>query len=163
MKLFFCPRCRRPFEFLQVCPHCGVTTNAAAHTYVERLLETVLSDETSRAGMVVDVLTKWLHEPRAIVPLTMLLEGRSDPYPLVMGARGLGWLRDAAAVPALAKLLLNEDQPYVARVAVAEALGRIGGEESIMVLEKARRSPRSSVAEASDAALERLANAEQEI
>ncbi len=160
MNLFFCPQCRRPFASVQICPDCSVTTDAVADTYVERLLETVLSNETSRAGMAVDVLTKWLHEPRAILPLTLLLERKNDPYSLVIGARGLGWLGDAAAVPVLAKFLLNESQPYVARVAAAEALGRIGGEESIQVLEQAAGSPRPSVAEA---ALESLHKIEQEI
>ena len=131
-----------------------------ANTYVEKLLETVLSKETGRAGMAVDVLTKWLHEPRAFVPLTMLLEQDCDPYPLVIGARGLGWLGDAKAIPALAKLVLNDSQPYVARVAAAEALGRIGGEESVQALDQAVQSPRPSVAEA---ALESLREIKQEI
>jgi HEAT repeat protein len=161
--LFFCPQCRRPFEAIQICPACNLTTDTAADTYVEKLLEAVLSKETSRAGMAVDVLTKWLHEPRAFLLLTMLLERTGDPYPLVIGARGLGWLGNKAAVPALAKLLLNESQPYVARVAAAEALSRIGGEESIEVLSRARQSPRSSVAEACDQALQKLLFAEQEI
>lgn len=112
--------------------------------------------------MAVDVLTKWLHEPRAIVPLTMLVEHKSDPYPLVVGARGLGWLGNPAAVLALGKLLLNESQPYVARVAAAEALGRIGGKDARQLLEQARKSPRSSVAEASNRALERTQEAEQD-
>jgi HEAT repeat protein len=129
---------------------------------MEKLLETVLSRDTSRAGMAVDVLTRWFHEPRAIVPLTMLLERGADPYPLVIGARGLGRLGDAEAVPALAKLLLNEDQPYVARVAAAEALGQIGGKDSLHVLEQAKKSPRSSVAEASARALEKLREVEQD-
>jgi len=140
-----------------------VTANAEAESYVERLLETVLSKETSRAGMAVDVLTKLLHDPRAIVPLTMLLERTGDPYPLVIGARGLGWLGDKTAVPVLAKLLLNENQPYVARVAAAEALRRIGGEESIQALKAVKRSRRSSVAKAATQALESLREAEQEI
>lgn len=160
MNLFFCPNCRRPFESLQVCPDCNLATDAATITYIERLLETVLSKETSRAGMAVDVLTQWLHEPRAVVPLTMLLERKNDPYPLVIGARGLGWLGDAVAVPALAKILLNESQPYVARVAAAKTLGRIGGEESIQALNQAVQSSRPSV---SDAALESLREIKQEI
>lgn len=160
MNLLFCPRCRQPFASVQICPDCNLTTDAVANTYVERLLETVLSNETSRAGMAVDVLTQWLHEPRAILPLTMLLERKNDPYPLVIGARGLGWLGDAAAIPALTKLLLNESQPYVARVAAAEALGKIGGDESRRVLEQAVGSPRPSVAEA---ALESLREIKQEI
>ena len=163
MNLFFCPKCRRPFASIQMCPECNLTTDAVADTYVEKLLETILSKETSRAGMAVDVLTQWLHEPRAFLPLTMLLECTGDPYPLVIGARGLGWLGNKAAVPALAKLLLNESQPYVARVAAAEALSRIGGEESINVLSQARQSPRSSVAEACDQALRKLLEAKQEI
>ena len=137
--------------------------DAEAKSYVEKLLETVLSKETSRAGMAVDVLTKWLHEPRAFLPLTMLLERTDDPYPLVIGARGLGWLGNKAAVPALAKLLMNESQPYVARVAAAEALSGIGGEESIEVLSQARQSSRSSVVEACGQALRKLLEAKQEI
>ena len=163
MNLFFCPQCRQPFASVQICPDCSVTTDAVANTYVERLLETVLSNETSRAGMAVDVLTQWLHEPRAFLPLTMLLERTGDPYPLVIGARGLGWLGNKAAVPALAKLLLNESQPYVARVAAAEALSGIGGEESVEVLSRARQSPRPSAVEACDQALQKLLEAEQEI
>ena len=157
MNLFFCPKCRRAFPAVQLCPDDNIMSNDVAHTYVEKILETVLSKETSRAGMAVDVLTKWLDEPRAIIPLTMLLERKSDdPYPLVIGARGLGWLRDPAAVPALEKLLLDETQPYVARVAAAEALGRIGGEESDHALEQAKKSPRSSVVDAANKALRQI-------
>ncbi len=162
MTLYFCPKCRRPFASIQICQTDHMMADDAAKSYVERLLETVLSEETGRAGMAVDVLTKWFHEPRAIIPLTMLLEREGDPYPQVIGARGLGWLRDAAAVPALEKLLLNEEQPYVARVAAAEALGQIGGEESRRALEQARKSPRSSVAEASIRALERIREGQQD-
>jgi len=163
MDLYFCPQCRRVFSEIQPCPNCRVIADAKAESYVERLLETVLSKETNRAGMAVDVLTKLLHEPRAIVPLTMMLERKGDPYPLVIGARGLGWLGNSEAVPALAKLLFDENQPYVARVAAVEALEKIGGEESIHVLERAQSSPRPSVAKASRHALKSLREAEQEI
>jgi HEAT repeat protein len=122
---------------------------APAGRYVERLLETVLSEETSRVGMAVDVLTKWLHEPRAIVPLTMLLDLKADPYPLVLAARGLARLGDPQAVPALAELLLDENKPFVARIAAAEALGDLGGENARRALEQATASPRPSVAKAS--------------
>jgi len=153
MNLFFCPKCRKVFPTVQSCPDDNILSNYAAKGYVEKLLETVLSKETNRAGMAVDVLTKWIHEPRAIVPLTMLLERKDDPYPLVLGVRGLGWLKDAAAVPSLEKLILDEEQPYVARVAAAAALGQIGGEEARCALETAKKSPRSSVVEAADKAL----------
>lgn len=153
MNLFFCPKCRKVFPAVQLCPDDNILSNDVAKGYVEKLLETVLSEETNRAGMAVDVLTKWLHESRAIVPLTMLLERKGDPYPLVLGARGSGWLKTAAAIPTLEKLLLDEEQPYVARIAAAEALGQIGGEEAHCALETAKKSPRSSVVEAVDKAL----------
>ena len=112
--------------------------------------------------MAVDVLTKWFHEQRAVVPLSMLLEREGDPYPQVIGARGLGWLGNPDGIPALAKLLLNEEQPFVARVAAAEALGKIGGRQSLDVLEKARKSPRPSVVEASELALEQIREQENQ-
>jgi HEAT repeat protein len=156
MSLFFCPTCRKAFPAVQSCSDDNVLSDDVAKDYVEKLLETVLSEETNRAGMAVDVLTKWLHEPRALVPLTMLLERKGDPYPLVLGARGLGWLKNAAAIPALEKLLLDEEQPYVARIAAAEALGQIGGEDSRYALEQAKQSPRPSVVYAAHQALHEI-------
>jgi len=120
------------------------------------LLQTVLSKETNRAAMAVDDLTKWLHEPRAFAPLTMLLENNGDPFPLVLGARGLGWLGDLRAVLALSFLLLDETKLYVARVAAAEAFGRIGGEDALRALEQVAGSPRTSVVEAAAQAIERI-------
>jgi hypothetical protein len=106
MNLFFYPKCRKAFPAIRLCPEDNILSDDVAKGYVEKLLETILSEETNRAGMTVDVLTKWLHEPRAIVPLTMLLERSDDPYPLVIGGRGLGFLRNIAAVE---KLILSED------------------------------------------------------
>lgn len=162
MRLYFCPACRAPFATVQVCPRDNILTEDAARDYVERLLDTVLLDEMNRAGMAVDVLTKWFHEQRAVVPLSMLMERDGDPYPQVIGARGLGWLGNPAGIPALATLLLNEEQPFVARVAAAEALGKIGGKESRQVLEKARKSPRPSVTEACTRALEHIKEQENQ-
>lgn len=51
----------------------------------------MLSKETSRAGMTVDMLTKWLHEPGTILSLKILLEGKEVPYPLVVGAGLADW------------------------------------------------------------------------
>jgi HEAT repeat protein len=113
--------------------------------------------------MAVDVLTKWMHEPRAVVPLVMLLERTHDPYSQVIGARGLGWLKAGPAVPALVELLLTEDQPYVSRVAAAEALGEIGGREAVRALKRATASPRHNVEEAATRALEKLQGEKQDI
>jgi len=162
-QLFFCPHCRRPYSRIEVCPACNLLANAEAVSYVEKLLETVLSAETYRPGMAVDVLSKRLHEQRAIVPLTLLLEHRNDPSAQVLGARGLGWLRAESAVPMLAGLLLDEGWPYVARVAAAEALGQIGGEEARQVLQQATQSPRPSVTAAALRALDQLSEAKQEV
>ena len=162
MILAFCPGCRRASPAGEICSQCQRPCNAPASTYMERLLETILSAETGRAGMAVDVLTRWLHEPRAIVPLTMLLGRKDDPYPLVLAARGLGWLGDPHAVPALAELLLDEQKPFVARIATAEALGNLGGEHARYALEQATESPRPSVVKAALRALEQLREAEQD-
>jgi HEAT repeat protein len=156
MRLFFCPRCRQPFPRVQQCPTCNLSTDAAAATYVEKLLETVIFAESDRAGMAVDVLTKWMHEPRADVPLVMLLERTHDPYSQVIGARGLGWLMAKTAVPELVELLLAEDQPYVSRVAAADALGKIGGQQAVRALKQATASPRHNVVEAAARALEKF-------
>ena len=163
MNLLFCPSCRWPATAGDVCPKCGNPGTAPAGTYVERLLETVLSEETGRAGMAVDVLTKWLHEPRAIVPLTILLSRKADPYPLVLAARGLGWLGNSQAVPVLARLLLDENKPFVARIAAAEALGSLGGGNAHRALEQATASRRPSVVKAATRALEQLQRPEKEI
>lgn len=162
-RLFFCPRCRRPFPEIEVCPACNLFANAEAASFIETLLETVLSAESYRAGMAVEVLTKWLHEQRAIVPLTLLLGRRNDPSAQILGARGLGWLRAKSAVPALRALLLDESQPYVARVAAAEALGQIGGEEARQALQQATQSPRPSVTAAAFRGLDQLREAEQKV
>lgn len=162
-RLFFCPHCRQPFSQVETCPTCHVLTNAQAVTYVEKLLEAVLFAEPYRAGIAVDVLTRQLHEPRATVPLILLLERRNDPLAPVLAARGLGWLRAKSAVPALVALLLSESRPFVARVAAAEALGQIGGQQAQQALRQAAQSPRSSVAAAALRALDQLQKAEQEI
>jgi HEAT repeat protein len=162
MSLYFCPRCRQPFPGVQQCPTCNLTADAEAETYAEKLLETVITAESDRAGMAVDVLTKWMHEQRAVVPLIMLLERSRDPYFQVIGARGLGWLQARQAVPELVKLLLAEDQPYVSRIAAAEALGQVGGQEAARALELAINCPRHNVAEAAARALKSFIGIKQD-
>jgi HEAT repeat protein len=107
--------------------------------------------------MAIDVLTKWLHEPRTITPLLLLLQGDVDAHRLVMAARGLGWLGNRAAIPALITLLLDQARPFVARVAAAQALGQFGGESAKFALQQATADERPSVAHAAILALKELA------
>lgn len=157
MKLFFCPHCRHVASAVQSCPICGSICDAPAETYVEKLMETIFSPDPTRVGMAIDVLTKWIHEPRAITPMRMLLSSDADAHRLVMAARGLGWLGDRAAVAPLADFLLDPRKPFVARVAAAHSLGLLGGEKAVDVLKRACTDKRPSVASAASKALLRLA------
>src|SRR3990172_9481171 len=105
----------------------------------------ILSADPQRVGMAIDVLTKQLHEPRAIIPTAILAGSEVDAHRLVMAARGLGWLGDRAAVPVLTNLLLNPGKPYVARVAAAQSLGLLGGELARAALSRASNDARPSV------------------
>ncbi len=119
-------------------------------------METIFSPDPTRVGMAIDVLTKRIHEPRAITPMQMLLSSDADAHRLVMAARGLGWLGDRASVAALADFLLDPLKPFVARVAAAHSLGLLGGEEAIEVLKRACMDKRPSVAKAASEALQSL-------
>jgi hypothetical protein len=157
MRLFFCPQCRSPSAEEDLCPACNLRRMAPAETYVEKLLETVLSPEPTRVGLAVDVLTKWLHEPRALTPLLLLVGSEADAHRRVMAARGLGWLGDRSAAPALAALLQDPQQTFILRVAAAKSLGLLGGAFARETLEKALADARPSVARAAAEALEQLA------
>jgi len=73
-RLFFRPRCRQPFARIGVCSLCNILANMETFSYVEKLLETVLSSETNRARMAVDNLTKQFHQRRATMPLKISLK-----------------------------------------------------------------------------------------
>lgn len=148
MRLYYCPECRSASANEDQCPSCGLLRSSQAETYVEKLLETVLSSDPTRVGMAIDVLTKWLHEPRAITPLLLLLQSDVDTYRMVMAARGLGWLGDRTSSPALVNLLLDHTKPFVARIAAAQALGQLGGEPTETALRQATSDQRPSVAQA---------------
>jgi HEAT repeat protein len=106
--------------------------------------------------MAIDVLTKWLHEPRALVPLLWLAQSNADAHRLMMAARGLGWLGDRTAAPTLARLLRDPQQSFVVRVAAAQSLGLLGGALAKEALEKALADARPSVVRAAAEALERI-------
>ena len=154
MTLYFCPRCRRTAMTKDLCPACNISCDAEAETYVEKLIATLFSRDPTRVGMAVDVLTLWLHEERAVVPLIHLVQTTQDMECMWLAAQGLGRLGDPAAVPALIELLHDADRPYVARVAAAKSLGQLGGDEAIAALRRACHDPRPSVAQAAAQALQ---------
>jgi HEAT repeat protein len=153
MRLYFCPECRSASAIEDVCLTCRQVRNGEALSYREKLLETLFSTDPTRVGMAVDILTTWVHEPRAIVPLLMLLKQDVDAYRYVIAARGLGWLGDQAAVPALIELLFDQRKPFVARIAAARSLGLLGSQTAIPALQLATTDELSSVARAAAKAL----------
>lgn len=156
MTLSFCPRCRQPSAKNQLCLTCQVICVAEPETYDEKLLATILSPDPTRTGMAIDVLTEWLHDQRALTPLLILLQSPADAHRLVMAARGLGNLGNPAAIPALIDLLQDAQRPFVARIAAAQALSKLGGSPSREALERAATDSRPSVAEAALQALEHM-------
>jgi HEAT repeat protein len=127
---------------------CELQRIGKAETYVEKLMETVFSPDPTRVGMAIDVLVDWLHEPRAVTPLLMLLQADVDVHRLVMAARGLGGLGDRAAIPLLSRLLSDPTKPFVARIAAAKSLGQLGGATAETALRLAANDERPSVAQA---------------
>jgi HEAT repeat protein len=105
-------------------------------TYTEKLLTTIFSPDPTRAGMAIDILTKWLYDQRDIEPLMIFLKSLVDAHRLVMAARGWGHLGNPAAVTALIDLLPDSQRPFVARFAAAQALGLLGGNQAWDALQR---------------------------
>ena len=70
-----------------------------------------------------------------------------------MAARGIGNLGNQAAIPALIDLLQDAQHPFVARIAAAQALGKLGGRLAREALERAVSETQFSVSEAALKAL----------
>jgi HEAT repeat protein len=141
----FCPKCWNeiPLE-ATVCPMCGAALIEAL-SFTDKLIAALRHREPTRAGLAIDILTGWLHEPRAVEPLCELLDHTTDASILKQAATGLGHLGDRQAVPALTRLLQDTSRAYVARCAAAEALGHIGGAEAQQALQAALDDPLASI------------------
>ncbi len=150
----FCPKCWNevPLE-AATCLTCGATL-AEALSFTDKLIAALRHREPTRAGLAIDVLTGWLHEPRAVEPLCDLLDRSTDAAILKQAATGLGRLGDQRAVPALTRLLQDTSRAFVARHAAAEALGQIGGSEAERALQAALDDPLASISAAAQRALE---------
>jgi HEAT repeat protein len=152
--IHYCPHCWEDIpEGANPCPHCGATTDETGLPFVDRLLLTLGHPEPTRAGLAIDILAERLREPRAVPPLTRLLNTARDMAILQQAARGLGLLADGSAVPALVQLLENAEAPLIARCEAALSLGRLGGEEAWQALSAAAANPHPSLAEAARQAL----------
>lgn len=156
----YCPNCWKEVPpGAGACPHCGAATDDSALPFADRLLRTLRHPEPTRAGLAIEILAERLHDRRAVAPLADLLTASADMEIRRQAARGLGALADAAALPALQRVLEDGEVPYVVRSEAARALGRIGGEAAEAALRRAVHDPRASVAQAASLALEAL-NAE---
>ncbi|HTP08002.1 MAG TPA: HEAT repeat domain-containing protein [Anaerolineae bacterium] len=149
----FCPKCWNevPLEAAS-CPTCSATLIEAL-SFTDKLIAALRHREPTRAGLAIDILTGWLHEPRAVEPLCELLDHATDAAILKQAATGLGRLSDRQAVPALARLLQDPSRAYVARCAAAEALGHIGGGEAQHALQVALHDSLTSIRTAAQQAL----------
>ncbi len=156
MMISFCPQCRQPFASQQPCPSCQVICDAEPETYTEKLLTTIFSPDPARVGMAIDVLTEWLHDQRALVPLLILLQSPVDAHRLVMAARGLSRLGNQEAVPTLIDLLQDPQRPFVARIAAAQSLGQLRGSPARFALQQALSDRLQNVAAAALRALKHM-------
>lgn len=156
-RLYFCPDCRSVSINEDLCSSCGLLRSDQSDRYIERLLETIFSTDPTRVGMAIDILTKWLHEPRTIVPLLHLAQSNVDIHRIVMAVRGLGWLGDPEAIPTLSALLSDQEKSFFVRINAAHSLGQIGDEFAEPILRQATTDKRSGVAQAATKALEDIA------
>jgi HEAT repeat protein len=156
----FCPQCWNeiPPEVV-TCPLCGAALSESL-SYTDKLIAALRNREPTRAGLAIDILSGWLHEPRAVEPLCDLLDHSTDAAILKQAATGLGRLADQRAVPALARLLQDASRAYVARCAAAEALGYIGGDEAQRALLATLDDPLASIRTAAQQALTTCASSE---
>jgi len=144
--IYYCPGCwAKVDERSEYCPACGRFLAATEEDFVDKLIAAIRHPEPTRAGLAIQILSELRSEPRAILPLIDLLGIAKDAYVLKCAAVALGRFADRRATPALSRLLLNPAAPIVARIAAADALGRIGGEEAQAALFDALADPHTSV------------------
>jgi HEAT repeat protein len=149
----YCPHCWQEIApFINRCPHCGQSTDESDQDFVSKLIAALKHPEPTRAGLAIDILAHMLREPRAVQPLIDLLRTTEDAWILTQAVRGLGALDDVRAVDPLIRLLDEASQPLVARREAVLALGKIGGEAAIRVLERVRNG-RPSLAKAAETIL----------
>jgi cellulose synthase operon protein C len=107
----------------------------------------------------VAVATAWsvarLGSPQA-KPLLLSLTQTDAPSLRALGVLGLGVLRDASAIPVVAKLARSSEVGNVTRAAAAHALAMLGGKGEREVLAELARAPDRSLRESALLALAEL-------
>jgi len=135
------------------CPACGQSLAAGDEDFVDKLITALRHPEPTRAGLAIYILSERLAEPRAILPLIDLLGVARDTAVLHDAVAALGRFADRRAVPSLARLLLDTETPLVVRVAIVEALARIGGDVARAAIERVLSDPNTIVSERARRAL----------
>jgi HEAT repeat protein len=145
----FCPHCWHEVPKGQErCPTCGHSLATAQEPdLVDKYIAEIRHRDPTRAGLAIMVLSKLMHEPRAIQPLIDLVETSTDGYVVSLAVEALGRFADPHAVAPLGRVALRHGTPLVVRVAVVEALAQIGGPEALDFLQRMQDDTSPSVRE----------------
>ena len=146
---WFCPKCWREVdETDRLCSACGaLLSELDKKSFAEKVMAALRHPEPATAVRAADILGK-LKPPGAVDALTKVLRAGRDPYLLEAAARALGEMGDPTSVPTLRSVLLSSY--LVARIAAAEALGKIASGEAVQALEAARADTSPAVRSAID-------------
>ena len=151
---FYCPHCWKEIpEEATVCPHCHLSLEGLSNQkFFDKLIDALRHPVPARAAFAAQTLGR-LGDARAVEPLLETLGRTDDPEVQEAVIQSLGTLGDARAVSALAAIMEDAHRFLTLRLAAAEALGNIGGEQAIAVLKRTASRGNSSVARAGQAAL----------
>jgi HEAT repeat protein len=139
----YCPQCWTQNDYeATICARCGSSLDESDKDYAIRLIDSVEHPEPTSAAFAIEILGRYLGEPRAVDAIITRLERHPDSMDVTAAAaEALGYIGDPRAIPALSALLANAERPLPARVAAAEALARLDGDESRQALTSALDLP----------------------
>jgi len=134
---FYCPRCWKEVpDGAQVCSHCQASLEGITNEkFFDKLIDALRHPVSAQAAFAAQTLG-WLGNWRAVEPLLGTLGRTRDPEVQEAVIRSLGMLGDARAVSVLDGFLEDEKMFLTLRIAAVEALGQIGGEQAIAVLNR---------------------------
>jgi HEAT repeat protein len=152
---WFGPECWRVVdETERLCSACGaLLSELDSKSFAEKAIAALRHPEPATSVRAAEILGK-LKPPCAVAALTEVLKGSRDPYLLEAAARALGEIGDPTSVSTLRPVLRSSY--LVARIAAAEALGKIASGEAVQALEAARADTSPAVRSAIDRSLASL-------